>query len=427
MKTPLRMLLVALVVVSGTACGASTPTDTTGSEWVGSITTDGEVTTVTNESGSVWGGTATLVEEASIGVEIGADPYMLAAVSSVAASDDRIFVLETRPPVVRVYDFDGRHLMDIGENGQGPTMPMSVVFDPDGRLMVRDDGNARITLFAAEDGEIIETWSLRGGYGTSRQSLVSSDGSYLSPAPVGRNEETDRSIWGYLRLGPAGEEVERLTAPEIDYDPPRLEGRGSEGATVPYSPSALDEITPSGAWIVGVGSTYRFEVHHPGGSTTVIERPGAPPVPISSDESAWRTRATTAARRKNDESFRWTGPAIPNHKPFFLDFYPDYSGRIWVRTSAPSRRTNECTDNPMPGEPMISCWDTQSGLDVFGPDGRFLGDVEIPPGWGNSLFFGNYIRDDLVLKVVTDEAGTIMVKRYRLVLPKDAGDAEQRQ
>ena len=42
-----------------------------------------------------------------------------------------------------------------------------------------------------------------------------------------------------------------------------------------------------------------------------------------------------------------------------------------------------------------------------GADGRYLGAVEIPPGWGNSFFFGNYIRDDLVLKVVSDEAGTI--------------------
>ena len=36
--------------------------------WVGTITTEGNVTTVINEAGSVWGGAATLVEEASIGV-----------------------------------------------------------------------------------------------------------------------------------------------------------------------------------------------------------------------------------------------------------------------------------------------------------------------------------------------------------------------
>ena len=125
----------------------------------------------------------------------------------------------------------------------------------------------------------------------------------------------------------------------------------------------------------------------------------------------------TAAGKEDDPSFSWTGPAIPDQKPFFADFYPDYSGRIWVRTHAPSRREEECTENPMPGEPLMRCWRPRSGLDVFGADGRFLGDVEVPDGWGNSPFFGNYFRDDIAIKVVVDDAGTIMVKRYRLVLP----------
>ena len=52
------------------------------------------MTTVVNESGSVWGGTARLVEEMSIGVDIGADEYMFGHVYSVAAHDDRIYVLD---------------------------------------------------------------------------------------------------------------------------------------------------------------------------------------------------------------------------------------------------------------------------------------------------------------------------------------------
>ena len=61
--------------------------------WVGTITTEGNVTTVVNESGSVWGGTATPVEEASIGVDAGDEPYMLDVVSSVWADDRRIYVV----------------------------------------------------------------------------------------------------------------------------------------------------------------------------------------------------------------------------------------------------------------------------------------------------------------------------------------------
>ncbi len=43
--------------------------------WVGAFTTEGNVTTVVNESGSLWGAPATLVEEASIGVVEGADEF----------------------------------------------------------------------------------------------------------------------------------------------------------------------------------------------------------------------------------------------------------------------------------------------------------------------------------------------------------------
>jgi len=49
-------------------------------------------------AGSVWGGTATLVEEASIGVETGEAPYLLGTVSALSAHDDRIFLLDGQVP-----------------------------------------------------------------------------------------------------------------------------------------------------------------------------------------------------------------------------------------------------------------------------------------------------------------------------------------
>ena len=114
-----RIALVVLVCLPIGCGGAVEPAGTDGT-WVGTITTEGNVTTVVNESGSVWGGTATLVEEASIGVTAGEQPYMLADIASIVASEERIFLLETNPPVVRVYDMDGRHVRDIGSEGQGP-------------------------------------------------------------------------------------------------------------------------------------------------------------------------------------------------------------------------------------------------------------------------------------------------------------------
>jgi len=80
-------LAVAATVVAFSLITCVSQEDAADSDctWVGTITTEGNVTTVVNQSGSVWGGTAELVEEASIGVENGLDEYMFGFTTPVAA------------------------------------------------------------------------------------------------------------------------------------------------------------------------------------------------------------------------------------------------------------------------------------------------------------------------------------------------------
>jgi hypothetical protein len=89
-----RSIVVASVIglAAAGACGPRKDSPVGEGAWVGTIATEGSVTTVVNEAGSVWGGTARLVEEASIGVETGADEYMFGNISGLWASEDRIFV-----------------------------------------------------------------------------------------------------------------------------------------------------------------------------------------------------------------------------------------------------------------------------------------------------------------------------------------------
>ncbi len=56
LRSILAVSVVALILV---ACGPQESAPDTEGTWVGTITTEGNVTTVVNESGSVWGGTAT--------------------------------------------------------------------------------------------------------------------------------------------------------------------------------------------------------------------------------------------------------------------------------------------------------------------------------------------------------------------------------
>ena len=65
------------------------------------------------------------------------------------------------------------------------------------------------------------------------------------------------------------------------------------------------------------------------------------------------------------------------------------------------------------GRRAVSCWRDVAGLDVFEAEsGRFLGQIEPPYTLSHPVFL-----DDAILTVHEDDAGTIMVKRYRPVLP----------
>jgi hypothetical protein len=72
------------------------------------------------------------------------------------------------------------------------------------------------------------------------------------------------------------------------------------------------------------------------------------------------------------------------------------------------------------------CWPSGFTVDAFGADGRYLGEVEMPQGLQMSRgqdrpyrpdLYNLFVAGDVVLLVVEDDAGTIMVKRYRLALP----------
>ncbi|HEX9700527.1 MAG TPA: 6-bladed beta-propeller [Acidobacteriota bacterium] len=412
---------IGVLVIAATWAGctpAGEPASESSGAWVGTVTTAGDVTIVVNESGSVWGGAATLIGEASIGVETGEPHYMFGWVTAITADEDFIFVGERLPPVIRVYDHDGTYVRDIGSQGQGPGefgWPASIVL-AGGNVLVRDDGNNRFVEFS-RDGEFIRTWAQwRGGFGSSRTSVVAPDGGVYFPAPVTRDPETGNSIWGYLHWGPEGEMGDPLIPPRFDYDPPILSRGSLRGPPVPLSPSVVTTLAPFGAWIAGVSSHYRFEIRHLDGRVIITEKV-ADPIPISEEERDWEVRRTTASLRRDLPDWSWNGPPIGDYLPSFSSFTPDFSGRIWVRVRAASTPVADCDPDPQPGEPAVPCWRRNFRYDVFGRDGRYLGPFDPPPELEQASLNFAHILDNQLIATAQDEAGTIMVKRYRLVLP----------
>jgi len=409
------------VLVLATACRPGSEDRPAASSWVGTITTEGNVTTVINESGSVWGGTATLVEEASIGVEAGDDPYMFGEVLGIAASDDRIYVLDGQVPAVRAYDWAGRWIRDLGGQGQGPgefRFPTGLGVDGEGRVWVNESPFARLMVFSP-DGAELATFTVDASRGSSSSLVVTPDGHGFLGAFVrdesAPDEPARRIMRPYDATGSQGDEIEL----------PRFESPGGMEAwrgdwvrmtPVPFHPVGKIAFAPTGAVLSGYPDRYRFEARHADGTTTVIERAAELPA-VLADEAADHRRAATRYLQGMDPDWTWSGPEVPATKPAYSRLVPAADGAVWVIRPGAGTRRPDCDPEEFEPDEDAPCWDEERIVDVFGTDGRYLGEVEVPDGF--AMEPRPYIRDDVVIARVEDDAGVVSVTRFRLVTPTD--------
>jgi hypothetical protein len=402
-----------------TSCSTRSEQASEGS-WVGTITTEGNVTTVVNESGSVWGGAARLVEEASIGVEAGAEEYLFGSVAGVHADGEQIFVLDQQVRRVRVYDYRGEHLRDIGRQGQGPgefANPCDLTGAPDGRLFVLGTAanGGRLNVFGADDQPLLSR-PVPQGFQCRAPSAVSDDGILwmFSPTP-----EFDIGIRGYRDGEPV---TERMMLPGLEYTRWTFTSRGREVEAVPWAPRIVWGISPVGALLAGASEDYRFQVRYPDERVTIIGTVYEPVTVSDAERDYWTL--LLPRRIPDDEAFSWDG-RLPEHKRPYEAFLGTYSGEIWVLREGRADPIPDCDSTalvegsrgPMPQRCFEQAW----LIDAFEIDGRYLGRILLPdgvlPGGSPTGFPYTFVRGDTVIAMVTDEAGTAMVKRYRLVLP----------
>jgi len=405
--------LLMLMLLTGCGIQGRTPDDGT---WVGTITTEGNLTTVVNESGSVWGGAATLVEEASIGVEEGEDAYMFGLVRSVAASDQYVFALDFSLGFVRVYTLDGEYVRDLGSKGDGPgefRQPSIIGLSPEGnRVYVHDFGLRRLSVFS-DQGNFLDSYFLP--HDSVAHPIVTPEGTAYGPVVVDPDEAFWPRAYGMLAHGPDGPIGSPLIPPRIDSEIPNTDG--GKSIAIPHMPQYVWAMAPSADLIAGVGGEYRFEILRPDGSKMVVHAPHDPVPVLPEERDAAITKTSTFMRMARGDSWRWNGPEVPWIKPAFAKFLPTESGELWVIRPGPGQRVERPVGDAV--------WRDTHTVDVFGGDGRLLGSVPLPDGtglWVRMFVEGEgqpfaFVRDDLLVMPIEDEAGTIMVKRYRLVLP----------
>ena len=374
----LRAAMIVVVLLVAATCSTAAPDERADGTWVGTITTEGNVTTVVNESGSVWGGTARLVEEASIGVESGAEEYLFGEIHSIFADETRIYVVDRQVPAVRMYDHEGAFLGNLGAEGQGPgeyTRPSLVTVDERGLVYVADSQLRRINVYSP-DGEPLDNWSVPNYMCCYVPMYAIGEGRLQIPvhaAPPSR-------LFGFQSYGAEGPTGEERWIPDFDFEPVRR-SVGGRGVGVRFTPALVFAPVPAGGVVAGINDSYRFEVQHHDGRRLVVEH-RRPQVRLFPEEWEWWRRYSVAATRvfRQIPDYDWDGAEMPHHKPVYDHFIPSTTGEIWVARENVSERIPGCAEDPIAaGYEVLEtdpCWRADWLFDAFGEDGRYLGSVE---------------------------------------------------
>ena len=374
-------------------------------------------------------GVATLVEEMSIGVADGAEEYMLGEVADIALGrDGSIYVFDRQAPVVRQYDANGRFIRSIGRSGAGPGEYRStsgIATMRDGRLLLWDTGNWRINVYGT-GGEPLTQWlTPSGSSGSSvatysRALLVDTSGLVITRRIIiiPREFRNRPTVW--LRYRADGTLVDTLRAPAAPREVPTLmasAGNATASTELPFAPKRLVALSPLGYFVAGYPDRYAFEIHEAGKPVVSVRR-DVKAEPVSRTERAEARRNVEESLRRTDPAWSWAGPDIPEVKPLYSDLQVGLDGRIWIalvpevtprvgNTSSsfgvgnPGVRRPPAQANRVPPRPAL--------YDVFEPDGRYLGRVEVPAGVSSVVR-----RGDQVWGVAFDADDVPRIKRYRI-------------
>lgn len=361
-------------------------------------------TTIVVAGDPVWGDAVELVEEVSFGVLEGEPEYEFGAFLQLAVdAANGVYVFDGQVPVFRYYDASGVYVRTLGRGGSGPGEYGGDIMGPtvrarDGRVVVRDLRNARLTLYNP-DGSHHASWPVASDLFTLRgMSRDKADHLYLKVTTAPIVQGGDISL-GLLHLDSEGQVIDTLSPPTLPGAPPVARG--------PFDPSPIWEFSPLGGFWVGVSDAYLLEYRRPDGTVLRVMR-DVEPVPLRPEErSEWVAFTEWLARDSGQEA-----PSVPAEKPLFRAMIAGEDGRLWVRLFAEAEKEEGSEGATPPGSDELPprTWREPVVYDVFEPDGTYLGQVRLPLGTSLSVLQGGHVWG-----VRQDELGAVSVVRFRIV------------
>lgn len=372
-------------------------------EWTGTVDTLANGTVVVrNSADGVWDEASawTVEEELRLGTAEGDGPELFGSVYDVAVDPaGRIYVLDQQAQEIRVFGADGTHLRTIGRKGGGPgefAHAIGMRWDAEGRLWVVDTQNARYSAF--DTAGVYQMAVRRESHFTRVPWIGGFDGEgriWDSAMRTDAKPDERSEILVAFRADPeAPAPLDTLWLPTRQGERFMLlneHGLPRMSAAVPFTTGIVWHFDPARQHLWSADTDrYRIALQTVRGDTLrVIERAHEP------------LSVTAEDRRKAIEDLAWfteqggkiDASRIPSTKPALGGFFTDDQGYLWVWPSAASE-------------------DAGRVLDVFDPNGRYLGRVRLPFPIG---YFRPLIVGDRIYAITHDELEVPYVVRARIV------------
>ncbi len=316
----------------------------------------------------------------------------------------RLYVVDSKPAVIKVFDSAGTFIRTIGREGAGPgEFRVAFMAVRGGHVVVHDPQQSRTTVFDTT-GAFVTSWKSSCCY-WDEIAIDQAERIYIPtmgpPDTVGRSRGR-----AFSRFDLTGKLIDTLyVANHADQVKTwNFSSKGKDGKSmsrfstlVPYTPVAVQSFHPDGGFVTGWSAEYTLIRSPHGGDTSRVFRRAWTPdqIPEAFRQARVKEMVTNAKGMVGEANARATIRIedIPTKAPAYTAIKVDQAGYVWARR-------------------LVGSDSTRTAFDVFDPAGAWLGKLSVPVGIPE--YTGHLITATDFYTTSTDDDGRPVVIRFRI-------------